>query len=1117
MRSLTLMALGLLLGSVTLATAHEIPTDYSREACVPVAAGARLEADFSCEQDAATGEFVISSRDERGPIAYRVLPGRPDGSNGLFSVRASVGGGGPFTIAPGVMLTMRDLQGRNIGLDGRRLLSAFDFADVDADGPGGYMREPSGHGPCIRIGDTLPVEPHTQGHVTVPLEVEPGRWMVGVRYMDDRDDVADDAFIALSVGGAEIGRIMLDLDDDAWHERLFAAELQGGEVLRVDARSDAGGEDYCRISQIILRPADGPGVELEARQNADGAIVIRQTVPLLEGLPRLSASITPVGRSLQCILGQEGQATAPAGVVEMTLLPSTDVPDPRLIPQPFLLEPVVMTGDGVFYSAFVDRFNSHCTEYRPRGAVSAAGADCFGSARYLPDSADALNDFSETLWLTASDRHLDVLPSFAGREASSGRADIGHRVVFDHWRMAPGAGLERQIRIMAGCGMTDLLAIPHTWMRYGYDRKQPQFSPANPERWTDEEFAAAISACHDFGWRVAVHENYNHMDWDSPYNTPTPAREFGEPDRPGDPGPDEALALVTSCPGEDLSRQPRNAWAFSRLADLRVSMGPLTRPSPPAFPIAADKMLFYSEIESHKIREMYGTSAGYLDVTPTNAPGLGTWSTHIDLDARNRNSRDWASVYRGAWRLFDHHRSIFEITTGEGGGSATYHAGHIDAVEREVRGRMAAPLLPEHELRVIRPLSLHHGMGYYSRFFDADAPSSSFDFDLYRAMQVAFGHAGFMGDAVFAGNIPGPEAIREYYLMRALQEAYADAELLAVEYRDGERWISAEEALAAGMDLNRARLRVSYAGNLQIALNFDREADWAVQVNGTPHVLPPLGWAAEAPGLSVGTVKTAGGVRDFCASEGWDYRNDRSAVDFGHVVTRASGLPGLSEREAPGLLLCLRDEAERLEVVLPESLRSAQRMNLTVINAGDEVRLPLTVEGVTDRPWRSLQYRGVSPGAIEPVVTWEDARPGTWRLSLAYLYTDPQHPEDTTQLPLITAFDGPPLVIGAAQGEQVEGSFQHNEGFVEARATLRYSASAQAGPVNFELTDLLWGAQENDDHATEVRLVLENAQTGETVELPFASVGEVRTRRFDGAPAEFVFPKRSVTTFEIGG
>ena len=359
------------------AFAHEIATDYSREACVPV--GATVEA--TSEVSAADGAFVFAARDDRGVVRYIVHPGAPDGSSGLLSVECSLDGGAPFTITRGAMVTARDLDGREVGIDGRRYLAAFDVADVDADGPGGYTREPTGHGPCIRLGDALPIEPHTEGHVIVPLHVAAGAWLVGVRYMDDRDDRADDASIALSVRGEEFGRIALDRDDDAWREQLFPVELQAGDVLRIDGRSDAGGADFCRISHIVLRPAAGLGAQVTAGLDG-GVLTLTQQAPIAEGVPRVTAEVSLVGRALRCRLRPVGEATAPAGIAALSLLPSADTTGARIAPEPFLAERTVILADGGLYSTFIDRFNSHCTDYRPGATVLDDGMEAFGRAQY---------------------------------------------------------------------------------------------------------------------------------------------------------------------------------------------------------------------------------------------------------------------------------------------------------------------------------------------------------------------------------------------------------------------------------------------------------------------------------------------------------------------------------------------------------------------------------------------------------------------------------------------------------------------------------------------------------------------------------------------------------------
>ncbi|HUS80029.1 MAG TPA: hypothetical protein VM283_02100, partial [Armatimonadota bacterium] len=821
-------------------------------------------------------------------------------------------------------------------------------------------------------------------------------------------------------------------------------------------------------------------------------------------------------------------AQAPAGITGISLLPSAGTPQARVLVVPYVNERVVVNGGGGLFSTYVCRFRSHCTRLRPGGSVDAetGAASAFGELAYLPNSADEYHDLSEVLYITASPRLLDVTPTFPARSPTPGRAQVSGRVVFDHWRMAEGDGLERQMRIMDGCGMHDMLAILHTWMHYGYDRKQPQFTPANPQRWTEQQFVSAIAACGELGWRVAVHENYNHMDWDSPYNSPTPATEFGEPLRPGDPGPEEAARLVASAPGEDLSRQPRNAWAFARLADLRVAPGPLSRPEPPAFPISSDKMLFYSQIESHKIREMYGTTAGYLDVSPCVQPGVGTWDLHIDLDARNREARGFDQVYRNAARQFAHHRDIFEIATGEGGDNATYNVGYIHAVERQVRSKMNTPIIPHFELAVIRPLSLHHGMGYYSRYFDADADSSTWDWDLYRAMSIAFGHAGFVGDTLLPAHIPGPEAIRHYYTMWAMQAAYADAPLEAIEYDDAGRWISVEEGLARGYDFTRARLRLRYGGGLQIAVNFDDEV-WPVEVGGRQFALPRAGYAAvcEPEGLVVYSAVVSGVHEDCARCARYEYRHRRQvggADQFAHhVVASASGLPGLADREAPGLLVCLSDRPEALAVRVPDGLAPQGRLNLTVINAGDEITLPVNIEGIAIGAVLPVTtYRGVERNRIALTATWTPPAAGEWAIALACTYTDPGHMDAAGAVPVQVQFPDAHLVVadGApATAEVTHASAGRRGDFIEIAADLRFPAASAAGKaVAFAFDKLQFGETNDDDYARDVRLVLTNVATGERTDVIFPEAGDIERVQADALGEAYLFPAHSVTTFEIG-
>lgn len=1050
--------------------AHEVPIDWSPEAMPPGAVGDGKLGTVV----AGDGRYRLTSAD--GQVRYQVTPGRADGSNGLGSVSGTFRRG-DYVLTGGVMVAARDRDGQEVLPDGTRRLLAMSLFDLDEDGADGYLPEPKGHGPCIRLGSTLPVAAHTSGFVTHRLELPAGRYRLGLRYLDDRDDAAQDAQIRVLLDGRLLDQWHLTLNDDAWHDRWFDADVKPGTILRIEGRTDDSGghgQDFCRISHLLLRPTRGR--RQAVWHGLEGQTVVLSSPADAEaGLPELRATVAVVGRTLRWVVAQRGTADSPAGFTELTLLPAR-VPKVKLVALPYLSEPVLVKPGGALFSTYLDRFRSQGTMLNARGSAGPEPDEArgFGSIRYSANSAGSLNPFSETLYFTVSDELLDLLPTFPARQPTAGRREMAARVVFDHWRMAPGQGLEQQLRGMHACGMDELLVILHTWMHYGYDRKQPQFTPANPQRWSDAEFKSAMAACRDMDYRVAVHENYNHMDWDSPYNSPTPAKEFGEPDRPGAPGPAEALQLVTADPGEDLSRQPRNAWAFARQADLRVGPGPLSRPSPPAFPISSDKMLFYSQLESHKIKAIYGTTAGYLDVTPCNQPGTRTWDLHLDLDARNQESRSFRQAYRNAARLFAHHLDLFEVTTGEGGDGSTYHAGYILAVERQSRRKLQTLGLPEHELREVRPLSLHHGMGYYSRFFPEKEARADHDWDLYRALEVAFGHAGFMGDALFVGQIPGPEAFREYYLLRALQQATATAGLKTLRYARGDARATTAEALRAGWDLVNARLEQAWDNGLQVLINLDREQTW--QYHGTDPVrLPPKGWIARLDGRTIaGTWFEGEQVVDLATTPASLYRHERGPDDDGlHCVAR--------HHQRQWLIGLPEGSRDAFEVTTGPAVESVVCSNPSLITRR------LTLQGVTVSGQAELILAPpLKYGEYLPSVTWQAPADGDWRVSLTGRYTDPGHPADTTRVAFEVALAGPALAAGRADAKRVSGSAELRDGFIEFGTSVEYPAGAAVGqPVTLKVQALQVGSGGvDDDYVTDLALVLTHDDQRSIVPLP---------------------------------
>ena len=123
-------------------------------------------------------------------------------------------------------------------------------------------------------------------------------------------------------------------------------------------------------------------------------------------------------------------------------------------------------------------------------------------------------------------------------------------------------------------------------------------------------------------------------------------------------------------------------------------------------------------------------------------------------------------------------------------------------------------------------------------------------------------------------------------------------------------------------------------------------------------------------------------------------------------------------------------------------------------------------------------------------VIWERPKPGVWRPTLVYRYTDEAHVnEGIKDLEVADAFTGPALTVSAASasaGGARSGRIARNADNIETQATLIYPAQAEAGkPLSCLFARLMFGTHEGDnDFATQVRLRWTNAESGETVDIP---------------------------------
>jgi hypothetical protein len=487
-------------------------------------------------------------------------------------------------------------------------------------------------------------------------------------------------------------------------------------------------------------------------------------------------------------------------------------------------------------TAYVDRFQS------------AANACPRGTAFYRADTMGQMCPLSETLYVTAAADPLETLPLIEAT-ASPYRRELARRVVLDVWSEGPFATDREAFARLRQYGMKDLLVHYQTWQEHGFGRRLPSQYPANPDRGSSEEFRQLVRFARDQGWLFALREDYSAMCPDSRYWDPAVVARTG-----------------------DGAMRPGRLGGYA---------------------IAVDRMLPFARLESTKIERNYIPGAASAGVGAAYNPE--DQLHQIDLDARAKSSRSLADALRHTRSLFLYLRELHGgPLIGEGGEGPgrfdTYYAGVVDGFERPLDGRASGPVIPDYELRRVQPLMANHGVGYYGRFFNEIHGQAPIDprqvsWDLYRATEIAFGHAGFLSTAQIPAPALGPwapmgsmrEAFGEYYLMRAVQERLMLTPLLRIDYHQAGEFYDLAGALRAGFDLAQAQLRITYEGGLTAFVNRHARGEWPVRWEGMTYLLPPSGWlVGDGRTLLAYSALVAGNRADFARSPEHTYLNTRS-------------------------------------------------------------------------------------------------------------------------------------------------------------------------------------------------------------------------------------------------
>ncbi len=192
----------------------------------------------------------------------------------------------------------------------------------------------------------------------------------------------------------------------------------------------------------------------------------------------------------------------------------------------------------------------------------------------------------------------------------------------------------------------------------------------------------------------------------------------------------------------------------------------------------------------------------------------------------------------------------FERDTHQGplfgeGANHFYWAGRCDGVEAQVAGGEDHSPLLDFDLLKIHPQMVNHGMGYYERWFRSgyqhrlgEETGTVEQIDKYRAMELAYGHAGFVGSP---HDQNWQWVVREHHLLHPVQQLYGNSRPTDILYEVDGQLVTASAALALG---ETTRQRIRYDSGLTLWVNW-RPESW--QAAG--RTLPQWGFLAWDPRL----------------------------------------------------------------------------------------------------------------------------------------------------------------------------------------------------------------------------------------------------------------------------
>lgn len=543
-----------------------------------------------------------------------------------------------------------------------------------------------------------------------------------------------------------------------------------------------------------------------------------------------------VGKALTVAVSSDS-----AAVARFSLGGLGPVPLRRIVPVPYLPH----GGSAVRYLAESHLFVGRYLDW----TVSGASRCPAGEAVYEPRTDGVRNPLRESGYIAVSPQFCEVLPNIPF-PASPYRETLAGRILLDIWGHPGGAfqGSAENLRNLKDHGIDHIAIINHVWQCYGYDVKLPDHIPANAGLGGDEGMRVFGAAANECGYLWSLHENYIDLYPDAPSYDPT--------------------ARVLTAEGK-----PSPAW-YNAATGVQ------------SFGLKCSRALEYARRNAPEIHRRYGTTAAYLDVHPCVPP----WH-QLDHEAGQPMAAMLQAKVRYDRELFQFMRDTHGGPLFGEGNDHAYWAGLCDGVEAQVNGGEDHEPLLDFDLLRLHPQMVNHGMGYYERWFRAGYghrfghdTGTLEQIDKYRAQELAYGHAGFVGSAQVT-NVQW--VAREHHLMHPVQRLYGNARVTAVGYEVGGRLVPAGVAWAVG---DTRRQHIAYESGLRLWVNWGPEP-WLVE----GRELPAWGFLALGPGTEVHTSLREGRVVDFARCPEFVFADARTAIEMPYLKPPVNIEPRLQE------------------------------------------------------------------------------------------------------------------------------------------------------------------------------------------------------------------------------